>query len=200
MLISMAENQNRKFRLEKPTICLIVGVAGSGKSTLAEELAKKIYNGVYLSKDFIQDAFTKKERTGEIYALVSNPTFKILLNFADIQLKHGKVPIIDAPFNYRLEGDAKDWALHFKKIADSRNARLAIICCKPSDNNELYNRLKQRGRHYDIWKLDNFEKFLELEPINFPILHDDVHELFTDKTPEELAKEILVNYLNAKEM
>ena len=185
------------MKLKTNFIILVVGIAGSGKTTLGYELARIIKNGVFISKDLIQDAFTSTERTGKIYELIRGPTFDLLVNFAKLQLKHGKIPIIDAPFsrNHSLTDKYRDWVNPFKKIALEHNTRLIIIRCMPPNNNELKSRLRIRGNEYDKRKLKNFETFLQHEPINFPIPHDDIIELVTDKSPTTLAKYLIKNHL-----
>lgn len=189
-----------KHTLQQPTICIISGVAASGKTLLGTEMAKKLVNSAFLSKDLIQDAFTRTERSGELYEEISLPTFRILLDFADIQLSQGKVPVIDCPFsfNHQRKDERRDWVECFRKVAEKYGARLVIIRCLPPNEEELKKRLKERGYKWDKWKLENWEAFLKRDPINFPILHDDVYEIATEKTPEELAEKVLVNYLKAK--
>lgn len=190
--------QDMKENIQNKIIILIVGIAGSGKTTLAYELAHRILNGVFMSKDFIQDAFSTAERGGKIYENIRGPTFEILVNFAKLQIMHGKIPIIDAPFsrNHHLTDKYRDWVNPFKKVALENHARLLIIRCIPPNHNELKSRLSKRGNEYDKWKLKNFEAFLKHEPINFPIPHDDIVELVTDKPPAILATNVLQNYLN----
>ena len=178
-------------------IILIVGVAGSGKTTLGKELASNLTSGVFMSKDFIQDAFTKTERTGETYEKIRGPTFEILVNFASLQLQNGKIPIIDAPFsrNHNLTDKYKDWISPFKSVALDLDANLLVIRCIPPNQDELKLRLKMRGNEYDKWKLENIESFLQNEPINFPIHHDNVINLITNKSPSILASYIIQKYL-----
>ena len=179
-------------------IVLIVGVAGSGKTMLGHELARMIKNGVFISKDFIQDAFTTTERAGETYENIRGPTFELLINFAKLQLQHGKLPIIDAPFsrNHNLTDQYRDWITPFKNVAGELSATLMIIRCIPPNNDELKSRLKTRGNEYDKQKLNNFEAFLQHEPINFPISHDNVIELVTDKSPETLARSLIKKHFS----
>jgi len=185
-------------KINTPIIILIVGVAGSGKTVLGHELARNITNGVFISKDIIQDAFSATERTGETYELIRGPTFDLLVNFARLQLRHGKTPIVDAPFsrNHNLTDKYRDWVTPFNKVALEHNARLIVIRCIPPNLEELKSRLKIRGNEYDKWKLENFETFLLKEPIYFPIQHNNVIDLVTDKPPTKLAKYLIQNHLN----
>lgn len=187
------------YKLNKPILCIISGIAGSGKTSLGEAIAQKLVDAVYLSKDLIQDAFIASERTGDLYEKISVPTLKILLSLADKQLSHKKTPIIDAPFtfNHRRKDMRRDWAIHFKNIAEKHNVRLAIIRCIPQNQEELRKRLSERGNEYDKWKLNNWDAFLKRDPIDFPISHDDIYEIITNKSPKELSKNVLENYLKA---
>ncbi len=188
-----------KYLLSQPTICIIAGVAGSGKSTLGKEIARKLINGTLLSKDLLQNAFTEKDRSGQLYGFISGPTAKILVNFVDLQLSCGKIPLIDAPFsfNHQRTDEFQDWVSHFRNVAEKHHARLAIIRCLPPNEEELNKRIKERGYTWDQWKLDHWEDFLKRDPLDFPIPHDDVYELITTTSPAELAEHVLQHYLKA---
>ncbi len=188
-----------EYLLPQPVLCLVVGVAASGKTVLAKSMASICHDCALLSKDLIEDAFTTTERSGELYEMVSGPTHEILIDFAALQLSIGKTPIIDAPFsfNHRRIDRYKEWAALFRSVSEKHSVRLAIIRCLPPDLEILKNRLSRRGRYYDAWKLDNWEQWLEKEPIRFPILHDDVHEVVSDTPPRSLASQVLTNFLKA---
>jgi len=190
---------SQKYFLSQPTVCIIAGVAGSGKSTLGKEIAQRLINSTLLSKDLIQNAFTEKERDGELYGFISGPTARVLLSFVDVQLSHGKIPLIDAPFsfNHQRTDEFRDWVSHFRKIAEKHHARLAIIRCLPPSEEELKKRIKERGYVWDQWKLDHWQDFLKRDPLDFPIPHNDVYELITTSSSEELAEHILKEYLKA---
>ncbi len=190
---------HQKYLLQKPTVCIIAGVAGSGKSTLGKEIAQRLINSTLLSKDLIQNAFTEKDRSGELYGFISGPTAKVLLSFVDAQLSHGKIPLIDAPFsfNHQRTDEFRDWVGHFRKIAEKHYARLAIIRCLPPSEKELKKRIKERGYVWDQWKLDHWQDFLKRDPLDFPIPHDDVYEFVTSFSPAEAAEIILKQYLYA---
>ncbi|MBN2459233.1 ATP-binding protein [Candidatus Woesearchaeota archaeon] len=180
---------------------MVVGVAGSGKTFLAHEIAKRVPNSVFISKDLVQSCFTNTERVnGKTYSAIRGPTFNLLLNFADMQLSHGKIPIIEGPFsrNFRLKDEFQDWPSHFRKLADKHNARFAIIRCKAPSQEELKKRIQGRGYVWDKEKLENWERWTSFEPEDFPIPHDDVHELVTDKPCDELSEEVILNYLEGK--
>jgi len=175
----------------KPTLIMVVGVPGSGKTTLASALTKRIVNSAVISKDLIQTEFAADERLGQVYSKVARPTFNLLVSFSKTLLAHEKVPIIDAPFSLNAwRNDAlSNWVKPFKEI--TRNTRLVIIRCLPKDEEHLKKRLLERGHKRDKWKLDNWGEFLKREPIRFPIDHDDVLEIVTDKPVEEIAERVL---------
>jgi len=194
-----------RYFLEKPTLCMIVGVAGSGKTELAKQIASQLVDAAYIDKDMVQSPFSSTERvTGDVYAKITGPTFHFLVDFADTQLSLAKTPIIDAPYsrNFKLKNEYRDWVAHYKKVADKHHARLAIVRCLPPSTEELKRRIQARvdaGTH--PWdkelKLDNWEEWLKFEPADFPIPHNDVYEIVSDKPTAALAEDVLENYLGA---
>ena len=191
------------YILEKPTLCMIVGVPASGKTMLALQLAKQLVNSAYLSKDSIQSAFTGRERVdGEIYSLIQGPTFHILVEFCAVQLQLGKHPIIDAPFsiNHWRNDDFSNWTSKFKKVANEGDARLTVVRCLPPSLDELKNRIQQRSYKWDKWKLNHWKQFLEREPVDFPIQHDDVLEIISNQPVENLVMQICLQYLRGQKI
>jgi predicted kinase len=187
------------YSIQHPTVCLVVGVPASGKTSVAEELARRLRDCSYLSKDMIQSCFTTTERvTGGTYSLIQGPTFALLVSFTATQLKLGKHPVVDAPFsinNWRHDAYS-DWVSPFRRAAEENGARLAIVRCRPPDLAELRRRIERRRYEWDEWKLAHWEEFLKREPVDFPIGHDDVLEVVTDRPAGETIKGILV-FLNA---
>jgi len=195
------------YILNKPVLCLVVGVPASGKTQLAKELARNIVNSAYLSKDLIQTPFTDSERiTGKTYSRIRGPAFQILTDFALVQLGLGKIPIIDAPFsiNHWRRDKYSDWVSAFKKAAAQYKARLAIVRCVPPNEGILKKRIKERLKRkeskWDQWKLDHWPEFLKREPADFPIPHNDVHEFVSDEHFKTRVKDVLWNYLGAKKI
>jgi predicted kinase len=194
------------YLIKKPTLCLVVGVPASGKTGLARELARAIMNSAYLSKDLIQTPFTDAERIkGPTYSLIQGPAFQILVDFADIQLSLGKIPIIDAPFsiNHGRNDQYRDWVPPFDHAARKYGARLAIVRCLPPSEEILRARIEERLNRneskWDSWKLEHWVDFLKQEPLRFPIPHDDVYEFTSDERIENRVESLLKNYLGAEE-
>jgi predicted kinase len=193
-----------RYIIKKPVLCMVVGVPASGKTSLAKELAAKIINSGYISKDLIQTPFTDSERvSGSTYSMIQGPTFRILVDFADVQLSLGKMPIIDAPFsiNHWRKDESSDWISAFRAVAKKYAARLAIVRCVPPSADVLKARiearLKRKESQWDRWKLDHWPEFLDREPVYFPILHDDILEFISDERFPQRAEEVLVRYLGA---
>jgi len=178
------------YIIRQATLCLVVGVPASGKSSLAQKISSELVNGAYLSKDLIQSAFTTTERVeGKTYALVRGPVFNILVDYAEVQLAHGKVPVIDAPFsiNHWRQDKYSEWVTPFREVAEKHKARLAIVRCVPPGEEELRKRIETRRYPWDKWKLENWEEFLRREPLYFPINHDHVYEAVSDRPLEEMT-------------
>ncbi|MBN2052410.1 ATP-binding protein [Candidatus Woesearchaeota archaeon] len=196
------------YLLSKPTLCMIVGAPGSGKTLVAKEIARQLIDAAYIDKDMIQDKFSTTERINRnIYEKITGPTFHFLVDFADAQLSLGKTPIIDAPYsrNHNLKNEYRDWVSHYKRVADKHNVRLVIVRCLPPSTEELKKRIRERvdsGAH--LWdqehKLDRWEQWLKEEPADFPIPHNDVLKVVTDKPAGIIASIILEKYLKAEKI
>jgi predicted kinase len=196
----------KKFILEKPTLCMIVGVPGSGKTEVAKQVASRLIDAAYIDKDMVQSKFSSTERINSaVYAEITGPTFHFLVDFADTQLSLGKTPVIDAPYsrNFKLTNEYRDWVVHYRRVAYNHNARLAIVKCLPPSTEELKRRIQARvdaGAH--LWdqehKLDRWEQWLEDEPADFPIPHNDVYEIVSTRLTASIAEDVLKNYLGAR--
>ena len=186
------------YKLQRPTLCMIVGVPASGKTTLALQLAKQLVNSAYLSKDLVQSAFTRRERIdGETYSMIKGPTFYLLVEFCAVQLNLGKHPIIDAPFsiNHWRKDDFSGWVSFFKKVASKNNVRFTIIRCLPPNLDDLKRRISQRNYEWDQWKIEHWEEFIKREPVDFPISHDDILEIVSNEPVEDMANNICINHM-----
>jgi len=195
------------YFITKPTLVMVVGVPASGKTRLALTLAKRLANAAYISKDMIETPFTDEERvTGRTYSRIRGPAYRILVEFARVQLSLGKIPVIDAPFsvNHWRHDAYSDWVRGFKKTARTHAARLAIVRCVPPSEavlrKRIEERLKRKESTWDRWKIDHWAEFLRREPLDFPIPHDDIYEFVSGGRFEERAHDVLVNYLGARKV
>jgi len=194
------------YIIEQPTLLMVVGVPASGKTKLLDEIAESIINVETTSKDDIQKRYTDQRVTGDDYSVIRWPTRQEMFKFADSQLESGKIPGIDAPFSVDcyLGGPFSNWAPFFRYVAWKHDARLAVIRCVPSSQEEQKRRIKERYARgdapWDEWKLrsdENWAEFQKREPFTFEIRHDDVLEIVTDGPVEYKLKSVL-EYLGAE--
>jgi hypothetical protein len=109
----------------------------------------------------------------------------------------GKNPIIDAPFsiNYWRKDEFSDWVSFFNKVAIKRNVRFTIIRCLPPNLDDLKRRISQRNYEWDQWKIDHWKEFVEREPADFPISHDDILEIVSNEPVENMVSNICSKHL-----
>jgi hypothetical protein len=137
--------------------------------------------------------------------MIQGPAFRILVDFADVQLNLGKTPIIDAPFsiNHWRNDATRDWVPAFKKTAEKHQTRLAVVRCLPPSEEILRKRIEERLQRneskWDQWKLDHWSEFMSREPMDFPIPHDDVHGFLSDELFDQRVRDVLIDFLRAEE-
>jgi adenylate kinase family enzyme len=188
----------KPYALKKPILLMIVGVACTGKTTLAKEISRKLQDSALLSKDLIQEPFVK-DRSSEIYKDLRLKTYDILVDFADEQLSNNVTPIIEGPFskNHQVKDRYHNWVEHFQKIADKHSTKLVIVQCRLRNDDDLRQRIIDRDLFRDKDKLTSWEDWINYEPQDFPVPHNDIIVLYSDKNSDLLSIEIL-EYINAE--
>jgi predicted kinase len=175
-------------------LILIMGVAGSGKSTLAKAILERIVC-VYLDNNFIADAFYPDTRLDPDYVRLRPHFYSILYRITEENLLVGNTVLLDVP-HIRDVQDPK-WCESIISLAIRNAARLIPIRCL-CDENVLKARLKARGEPRDLWKLNNWNKFIHREPVNVPIPFDHL-DIFTDNSEsqsEGRALDYLLSQIN----
>lgn len=149
----------------------------------------------------IQSQFTEaKDINDDLYSSISLPALKLLVTFTDVHCSLGKTPVIDAPFsrNHTYSDERADWIIPFKEIADKHKAPLKILRCQPPNEEEHKRRLKKWNFGRDENKIKNWAVFIQEEPVDFPVLYNDVTEIYTFEPAEQLAYNYLKEYISQK--
>lgn len=172
-------------------LILIMGVPASGKTTIAKLIIKK-KKAVYLDNNFIADAFFPRTRVDKEYKKIRKSIYKAIYRITSENLKLGNSVILDIPHITHMMD--KNWRIKMRRLTQKANTQLKIIRCYCSEET-LKNRMKNRGEKRDKWKLLNWEKFLQKEPIfvKIPFEHIDIN---TEKKNKENIREIM-EYLQA---
>lgn len=165
-----------KITYHPPVLVIVTGIPGSGKTTLSlglfESYGTKVAGGVldriqavYVDKDMINDGFTN-ERSGDLYTMVREGTYKAIDSIARKNLELGNSVWIDA--TYSTEVGTPEWVDRYREIAERTGSKLKLIRCVASEK-AIRPRLERRGYQRDERKLENWEAFLEAEPIRVDI-------------------------------
>jgi len=150
---------------EGPLLVLVMGVAGTGKTTLSREVVRRT-RVVYLANDFIADAFFPDTRRGPRHDDLRPRVYTALYTIAAENLKLGNSVLLDVP--HVKEAQTGSWPKAIRHLAGESGAELVVLKCRCSEA-ALSKRLRERGEARDRWKLENWKRFLEEEPIDFEV-------------------------------
>lgn len=153
----------KKF-FQNPRLVILSGTPGTGKTTLSKGLndTPGLLDKLaltYLSKDVVNNAFSTG-RDNEIYWKTRNSVYKILNNLAQENLQQGNSVLIEATYRGQLD----DLETIYNKLIQKRGATLKFIRTVVREET-LRQRIKQRGYERDKDKLEQWDLFLQNEPI-----------------------------------
>jgi adenylate kinase family enzyme len=167
-----------------------MGVPGSGKTSLAKRILREV-KCVYLDNNFIADAFFSKTRVSKEYIEIRGFIYQALYRITLENLIVANNVLLDIPHVTHMKD--KKWVVFIQGLARRSGATLKIIRCHCGED-ELKLRITLRGEERDTWKLNNWEKFLENEPImlDVPIPHIDIDTTLSNDKQLTMA----INYIH----
>ncbi len=190
-----------KIQYDPPIIGIVTGVPGTGKTSISRGLYDggiKVCDGIldminaaYLPKDRINDVVTD-ERSGNLYDLVRDMTYGVIDSLVAANISAGISVWIDATFSTEVKYGS--WPERFYNMAKEHGARLKLVrCIAPEEI--IMERLAKRGYSRDIWKLENWNRFMEMEPVRTPLKYGGI-EIDTSM-PYQRSVENILNFLSS---
>jgi predicted kinase len=164
------------------------GMPGSGKSTLGREISKRL-GWPIIDKDDVKDLIDGRcDDSGTL-------AYSVMFNIARRQLQQGLNVICDSPLTYA------DLYAQARRVASEAGAKLVVLECVCSDEEEWQRRIDARGEldlpahHMSSWeKLQAYRQFVE-EKVDYPVA-DERLLLDTCRPVGELLEEA-VGWLRA---
>lgn len=153
-------------RINKPRLVIITGCAGAGKTTLGKKISKEL-NYTYIDKDTVVNSFTdfilelkensNSSRESDLYCNVLRPIeYKTVFKLCKENLELNNSVILSIPFISQITNYSK-W-LDIKNEFNFNNEKFVWI--NHNEGNE-YARLLKRNSKRDIYKLKNWEEYIE---------------------------------------
>lgn len=142
ILVSLPRPRMEK-RIERPVVIAMKGHPGSGKTTLARSLASTLKIPL-IDKDDIRDA-TLPLQNSHLFssAILNDLSYDAVFRLASTQLRLGLSLVLDSPLSSRRRLDELQ--------RSAGGARLLIVECRPSDEDEWRRRLETRGGDGSSW-------------------------------------------------
>lgn len=154
-----------------PILLLVIGVAGSGKSEVGKKISKEVQY-TYLDKDTISRGFTESllmncsptkdpnDRESDYYLQhIRDLEYAVTLEIAIENLRLGNDVLISAPF--LKEAKDVDWLNGLlRKFRLKNKVKLKVVLVE-SDRVTERKRIIQRDAARDLWKLGNWEVYVE---------------------------------------
>ena len=142
------------------TLILISGPPGVGKSTLSKAIAKSL-PAMILDKDCIDDAFFPTDRGAHYTTEVEPKVLQAVLNLATLNLSVGQNVLLDIPWTH-IFYQTPIWMERLRSINSQIDPLVIELFL---EENELKNRMKERGLSRDDFRLskEGWTKFLETD-------------------------------------
>lgn len=125
-----------------PLLIAMKGHPGTGKSTLARRLAAALRSPL-LDKDDVRDCTLPLQQSSPdsstAAAMLNDLSYSVLRKMAETQLELGLSVVVDSPLSRRSHLDS------LVELAERAGARVAVVECRPGDEEEWRRRLERRG-------------------------------------------------------
>jgi predicted kinase len=169
-----------------PRLVLIMGRAGSGKSTIARHLLE-VRPMAYLNKDTVWEPLLETVESRAEYLAKRDAWYELLYRLAEENLAAGISVLLDAPHVRQAQDPA--WGAAMRSLACRAGSAPKCVYCYCTEST-LKQRLVDRGLQRDAWKISNWRRFLEQEPVAlaFPLDHVMVD---TDRRLDECLRTVL---------
>ncbi|MED6124909.1 hypothetical protein PIB30_063405 [Stylosanthes scabra] len=126
-------------KLQVPVIIAMKGHPGTGKSTLAHSTASALKIPL-LDKDDIKDAVVSLQNAHSLPpSLLNDVSYDALWHLAATQLRLRLSVVIDSPLSRSHHLDS------LRRIAAHAAAKVVVVECRPSSEDEWRRRLERRG-------------------------------------------------------
>lgn len=182
----------RRNCFEQPILLLVMGSPGTGKSTVAKSILG-LCNFVYLDNNFIADNISNVSRVDDDYRRLRRLVYDSLYRIVAENLKVRNSVLLDVPHVTHM--NSAGWREEIGDLATANDAALKIVRCYCSEET-LKRRIEARGEPRDRWKLENWSRFMENEPVmvDIPLPHIDLNT----ELPENQNTPKIMEYLSAQ--
>lgn len=181
-------------------LIIVASPPACGKTFFSKILAKELRNPVYLDKDTISPLSKKAfeignepyNRDGQFFKThIRDAEYEAIMGIALESLNFNNNVIVNAPFSKELRSE--EYLTNLKNRLRKLGGRLipVWITC---DIDLCHKRMFERNSDRDIWKLKNWNEYIQSENFSTPIIKDLI---LVDSTTSDLLNSGICKVLRA---